>query len=728
MALEPNGEIVIGGFFNSVAGVSRNLIARLNSDGSLDTTFDPGTGASGDLGTAIDGDPDPFIFATALQSDGKILITGNFTNYNGEAIYGICRLNTNGTRDTSFDVGPGINWASWGRSLSVQTNGQIMLTGWFTSYNDQNCNRMALINPDGSVDTNFNPFFSLAASAVYDSVELSNGEYIVVGDTETNTFTQKVAELEPDGAFDTNFLGSDDDKTESVRLQHNGQILIGGYFSEVDGVPLTSIARLNPDGAVDTNFSAALDNFVWTIDVQTDGNILIGGGFTTVDGVSRNSVARLLASAASTTGTGTGTGPGTNTTGTGVTLTNDSGATLTLITSGAGGIGPKLSGKSLVVGRTYALTAVPARGYVFDGWTGDVTNSAATLRFVMTNSLALQANFIPNPYTIYTGTYEGLFYDPGAVSNATSGRLTLTLGPEGGYDAQLILAGAAHTWSGRFAPDLQASNTIAPKGPNPIQVSLRFQNDNSITGMVTGISFSSSLLAWKSVFTRLNPATNFAGFHTVLLPGSTNGAPSGDGYMSIDVGALGNVTVIGMLADGTSFSRSAILSPEGTIPFYVSYGGSEAAAFGWLNLAPTNSFSAGEIYWEKSVPGATNFATVMEASVASYVRPSAGVPAVPWTNAVLIAGLGDLAQPVRDSFALSDTDRLVFSTPNTNRFSVSFNAARGIFSGSFVDPTTGRLTGFHGAVLQNQSSGAGFFISGGQSGLVEMQNATSVPP
>jgi uncharacterized delta-60 repeat protein len=297
IALQPDGKIVIGGFFNYVAGLSRNLIARLNCDGSLDTNFNPGTGASGDLGTAVDGDPDPFIFATALQSDGKILITGNFTNYNGENIYGICRLNTNGLRDTTFKVGPGINWGSWGRSLHIQSNGQIMLTGWFTSYDNQNCNRMALINTNGSVDTNFNPYFG-PLTAVYDSLELSDGEYLVVGDTETNTFTQKVALLESDGPFDPSFLGSDDDKTESICQQGNGQILIGGYFSEVDGAPLTSIARLNPDGSLDPSLSAAVDNYIWYVSLQSDGKILISGGFTTIDGVSRNSVARLLPSAA----------------------------------------------------------------------------------------------------------------------------------------------------------------------------------------------------------------------------------------------------------------------------------------------------------------------------------------------------------------------------------------------------------------------------------------------
>ncbi|MGI8967081.1 MAG: delta-60 repeat domain-containing protein, partial [Limisphaerales bacterium] len=89
MTLQTDGKIIIGGFFTSVEGQSRNLVARLNSNGSLDTSFNPGSGATGTLGVSITGVPDPFVFQTALQSDGKILITGNFTTYNGVGVNGI---------------------------------------------------------------------------------------------------------------------------------------------------------------------------------------------------------------------------------------------------------------------------------------------------------------------------------------------------------------------------------------------------------------------------------------------------------------------------------------------------------------------------------------------------------------------------------------------------------------------------------------------------------------
>ncbi|MGZ5543086.1 MAG: InlB B-repeat-containing protein, partial [Limisphaerales bacterium] len=293
MALQPDGKIVIGGFFNAVGGESRNLIARLNADGSLDTSFDPGTGASGTLGVAIDGNPNPYIFATAVQNDGKILITGNFTNYNGTRITGLARLNSNGSLDTSFNVGDDLN--TWGRSLTLLDDGRFIVTGWFNHYNHADHSRMAIVNPDGSADSSFAPNFG-DQTAVYSAIPLPNGKYIVSGHSENihQIFQQDIARLNADGSFDTSFLGSTDDKTEMVRLQSDGKILLCGYFGSVDGVQRTSVARLNPDGSVDDSFKVNVDNYAWSMFIQPDGKILVAGGFGTVDGYSRSGIVRLF--------------------------------------------------------------------------------------------------------------------------------------------------------------------------------------------------------------------------------------------------------------------------------------------------------------------------------------------------------------------------------------------------------------------------------------------------
>ena len=89
-SIQSNGKIIIGGDFTSFIGTSRNYIARLNTDGTLDSTFNPGTGTNG------------IIYSSSIQSDGKIIIGGDFTSFNGTERYHIARLNTDGTLDTNF--------------------------------------------------------------------------------------------------------------------------------------------------------------------------------------------------------------------------------------------------------------------------------------------------------------------------------------------------------------------------------------------------------------------------------------------------------------------------------------------------------------------------------------------------------------------------------------------------------------------------------------------------
>lgn len=296
-AVQADGKILIGGYFNNVGYQSRNLIARLNSNGSLDSTFDVGTGLTGSMGAGIDGNTNAFVFAIAVQSDQKILVGGNFTTYNGVARRGIARLNTNGVLDTTF-TGSGVN--NWLRSMRIQTNGQIILTGWFTEYNNRSFNRMVRVNPDGSADTNFNAFFGDQTS-VYASAGLPNGQMIVTGHSvNTNSvFRQEVVRLNTNGTYDTNFNNGGsgaNEKVQSVAVQADGKIIIVGYPTAYNGVGINNMARLNPDGTLDPTFIPNVNNWIWTTLIQPDGKILICGGFTSVNGVSLNSIARFNSS------------------------------------------------------------------------------------------------------------------------------------------------------------------------------------------------------------------------------------------------------------------------------------------------------------------------------------------------------------------------------------------------------------------------------------------------
>ena len=138
-SIQSDGKIIIGGQFTTYNGIAINYIARLNTDGTLDTTFNHGTGASDHVRT------------TSIQSDGKIIIGGNFTSYNGNARNYIARLNTDGTLDANFNPGPGSD--NDVRTTSIQSDGKIVIGGYFTSYNGTGRNRIARINGDNALNS-----------------------------------------------------------------------------------------------------------------------------------------------------------------------------------------------------------------------------------------------------------------------------------------------------------------------------------------------------------------------------------------------------------------------------------------------------------------------------------------------------------------------------------------------------------------------------------------------
>jgi uncharacterized delta-60 repeat protein len=293
MALQADGKIVIGGFFTTVEGQKRNRIARLNTNGSLDTSFDVGAGCEGTLGVAIDGNADPFVMWCEVLPSGRILATGNFTNYNTTQAYGIIAINPNGSRDTTFDIG-GTGLDSWGRSIKPLDNGQVMLSGWFQNYRGFGANRLVRINADGSPDTTFHPYYG-DSTAIYSVVQQSNGQLITSGHSlnSQGLFKREVERINADGSVDSSWPGFTNDKTECLLMQTNGKVVVSGYFSQVNGQPRSCLARFNADGSLDDTFLANADNYVWTIAPGGPGKILVSGGFTSIDGIPRGGVARL---------------------------------------------------------------------------------------------------------------------------------------------------------------------------------------------------------------------------------------------------------------------------------------------------------------------------------------------------------------------------------------------------------------------------------------------------
>jgi uncharacterized delta-60 repeat protein len=157
--VQPDGKILVGGDFLRYNNSNRNNIARLNEDGSLDTSFNSTGGGTNNV-----------VLNMALQPDSKIIVVGNFTTYRGVSANRIVRLNQDGSMDTSFNSGAGANNSI--RIAMIQPDGKIIIGGSFTSYNGTAVNRIARLNADGSLDTSFDPWV-LGANSTVNSVILS---------------------------------------------------------------------------------------------------------------------------------------------------------------------------------------------------------------------------------------------------------------------------------------------------------------------------------------------------------------------------------------------------------------------------------------------------------------------------------------------------------------------------------------------------------------------------
>ena len=121
IAVQSDGKVIAGGLFTTYSGSTTNYLTRLNVSGTIDASFNTGTGFDGG------------VINTYIQSDGKILVQGTFSSYSGSVALGIIRLNTDGTRDTTFNLTQSINNATQAANSTIQlSNGSILLGGIYT--------------------------------------------------------------------------------------------------------------------------------------------------------------------------------------------------------------------------------------------------------------------------------------------------------------------------------------------------------------------------------------------------------------------------------------------------------------------------------------------------------------------------------------------------------------------------------------------------------------------
>jgi uncharacterized delta-60 repeat protein len=287
-AVQNDGKILIGGFFTSYNGKERMNMARLHTDGSLDTTFNTtGTGTNNGIECIVP------------QADGKILVGGWFKSYNGVTRGGLVRLNSDGSLDTTLKSDPGFDASV--EHISVQADGKIILCGDFVTYNGIPANNILRLHPNGSLDTTFKPKTG-ATQLIWRTLIQPDGKIVLGGHfgiTNGTTIISNIARLNPNGSVDTSFHCGNgaDNSIFALGLQKDGKIIIGGQFKMYNGLPTNNVARLNANGTLDNTFNSGSGinsgPTIWTLAIQDNGKIIAGGNFNSFNGTAANSLVRL---------------------------------------------------------------------------------------------------------------------------------------------------------------------------------------------------------------------------------------------------------------------------------------------------------------------------------------------------------------------------------------------------------------------------------------------------
>ncbi|MDQ7960906.1 T9SS type A sorting domain-containing protein [Flavobacterium lindanitolerans] len=313
---QPDGKLIVVGSFTTFNGVSKKNIVRLNLDGTIDTSFNVGTSSNG------------YITCVKLQNDGKILCGGEFTEFNGQAYASLVRLNTNGTIDNSFNIGLGFkniinSFTEDGiiKTIDIQNDNKIIVGGKFLKFNNSVKINLVRLNSNGTIDNSFNIGIGGGNNTTNGT---NNGQiYRVIYDNSLNKIyitgiinnfngspSYNLLRLNIDGTIDTTFnftsvIGynglNSNGYIYDMNLQSNGKILLGGEginLNNCTGSYCSRIVQINQDGTLDTTFDCKLVGAyttVYSIDSIND-SIIVSGQFTSVnfEPIYKGSIVKVL--------------------------------------------------------------------------------------------------------------------------------------------------------------------------------------------------------------------------------------------------------------------------------------------------------------------------------------------------------------------------------------------------------------------------------------------------
>ena len=289
IVIQPDGKIIVGGFFTSYNGQPANYLLRLNADGSRDVTFNVG-------GTG----PNMYVKCLALQADGKILVGGIFTAYNGLAVDALICLNADGSANRTYTTTNGFYNVT---TIGIQPDGRLLIARKFSHH-------LIRINTDGTTDpgfiTSFSGYGPYDLYEVYATATQVDGKIMAGGYFRryaTGSTFGGIVRTNSNGTRDQSFndntpvqqgdpqvdVGTGDVYT--IAIQPDGKILIGGnldyYTTRKLNSNVNGVTRLNADGTIDPSFNpygSGANGTVYALAFQPDGKILMSGGFTNYNG------------------------------------------------------------------------------------------------------------------------------------------------------------------------------------------------------------------------------------------------------------------------------------------------------------------------------------------------------------------------------------------------------------------------------------------------------------
>ncbi len=283
IAILPDGKFLAGGSFTLVNGLVRQRLARFESSGSIDTSF---------TAAVI---PNGAVYAIELAPDGKIYIGGSFTTIGGQPKAYFTRLLANGALDPDF-VDTNVDGPV--RALAMEWDQyRIYIGGEFNNVDGFERRRVARVWPSGNINNSFDSP-SDGDGFVDDLVALPDGGVVAAG--LYAGIYDGLVKLDVNGAVVSPFPLLESGWAQSVVLDHDGRLYVGGTFLSVNGTTRQRLARFTAAGALDTSFSVPLIQLpgqpvpqVWAMALQGDGRLLVGGSFFTVSGEFRSNIVRL---------------------------------------------------------------------------------------------------------------------------------------------------------------------------------------------------------------------------------------------------------------------------------------------------------------------------------------------------------------------------------------------------------------------------------------------------